>query len=1139
MTQPHHECLSDEQLEMVALGDCQDQHALQHFDQCELCKSKIDEIQSNNLFLDLFAQADPLASDTPKSTPKHEDEAIPEIPGGYKVECELHRGGHGVVYRATQIRTNRPVAIKMLILGTMATPRQRTRFEREAEIVATLRHPGIVPIYDAGYLDDGRFAFAMEYIDGVTLDRWAAQTPVETQDNIRARLQLFLLICDAVNFAHQYGVVHRDLKPANILIDKDNKPHILDFGIAKVFNEDADTLSHFGQSSRSQDTVSNTAHHTMPGEFSGTLAYASPEQVAGDPKRIDLRTDIYSLGIILYELLSGKLPYSASGSVSDIVNRIQRDEPNPITQHISFIPRDLSEIMAHALQKDKLDRYESVHDLSHDIQNYLEGKPIQIRRDSAWYVVRKTVRRKWLAATLFSISLLALALFSIAMTALYIQKNHAETNAILQLRSANIAHAHTEGLVGDASLALDMLWSAQLEETKGLDAPKELLFGSAIEPIDSYWELWSFYARNPCLKTTEIKHELLNGVAISADNKTIVSYKNNQLHFYTLADHQLLRTVDVNLPEWFSFINSGTMIGLIDNGQSVLLLGTEGIVLFDAHTGHQISTHRRPNSPHHSVKLILSDGKIAYSEVDRQLVIIDPLQDYLELHLDTDAGDSLTTTINSTDTLLATTTLNIQNYVIIDSTINIWNMPEGTLLAQHKLPGSIGSALFTPDMTSILLPHYLTGKQTLWNFSDTTVPLRVMTTLANSVPRAWLNDGKQVVCIGRGQEISIWDIQSKEKVDGFTGTSDNIRHAVPGPSKSTLTVVGGQSIKTWSLNNQLWRTFPKANEHVHHGTAISPNGLQLAWAKNQADDYQLHISSLDPNAQSIVIDDHKDLITSIAFNHRGNQIAWALANGQVTLWDIENNTQINTFNDHNSGVRTIAMSPTQNILATGGEDAQVILRDLSTGKIKTLAGHSQRIPKVIFRPDGRVLASASMDGTIRLWDVQTGSLIKVIDLEQGIYALSFSPDNVHLAAGGRGQNITIINTRTDQHTTLQGDSNRIFALAYGPEGRVLVSGDVVGNISLWDTQSTKRLAKLPKHEQMVMSINVSADGQSMVSSSAGQSPELRLWDLTVFNQHIAGNLEFHASQIEKRTTKKPANLGAMQAWAAKIHGPQQ
>lgn len=1139
MDQQHQSCLNDEQLETVANGECTDQHLLDHIDQCDLCKKSLEEIQGNNQFLANFAQADPLLNNSPTPPALHDDAPLPEIlPGGYKIEHEIHRGGHGVVYRATQVQTNRPVAVKMLLLGTMATPRQRMRFEREAEIVAALRHPGIVTIYDAGYLDDGRFGFAMEYVDGVTLDRWAKENHIETQDDIRTRLKLFLKICDAVNFAHQQGIVHRDLKPANILIDKENEPHILDFGIAKVLKEDPNASTRFGQSIHFQSRNSGNIQHTMPGEFSGTLAYASPEQVSGDPNLIDLRTDIYSLGIILYELLCGRLPYSVSGSITDVIHRIETEEPNTITQHMPILARDLSEIVSHTLQKTKLDRYQSVQDLSQDIQCYLDGRPIDIRRGSAWYVVGKTIRRKWIAATALSASLLALTIFSIAMTLLYFQKNTAETDAILQLRARNIAHAHTEGLIGDASLALDLLWNAQLVDTKGLDKPQELLFGNAIEPIDSYWEIWSFYARNPCLQTTPIQHSLANSTALSSDQNTLVSFSDNQLHFYSTTDHKRIRTVDVVFPDWMTIQSTKMKSMLSVDNNTVVFLSDNGVILWNAHTGKTISSRELPAVPDYTHRALLKNSTVVTYHTNH-ISIIDPQHDYRELILDTRESQSAISLTNAAGTLLVSKTTRIQEYAIIDSTLNIWSLPEGELLAQYNLPGNIKALVFAPNTTSMLLQRPHSGELLLWDFSESSPPTNAFTIPKNMTIRAWFNESNTILCSQPGQTITLWDTDTNRMTNQFNSMSLNTRHAILNKNSPNLTTISDHAIRTWDLNNELFRTPPQANEFTHHDFAISPNAKHFAWAMNNADDYQVHISTLNNDSQTIVIKNLNDLTTAFDFDRHSKQLAWALADGQVTLWDIENNQKISTFKDHESGVRTIAMSPTQSILATGGEDAQIILRNLDTGTIQKLQGHSTRIPKIAFSPDGRVLASCSMDGTVRLWDVETGSMLKVYNFEKGMYTLSFSPDNIHLAAAGRGQQITIINTKTDQQTTFQAGLQSILTLAYGPQGRVLVSGDMNGNLSLWDTQSTNRLAQLPKHEQMVMSIKVSNDGRSMISCSAGQDPELRVWDLTAFNQHIAGNLEYHASIIEKKINKKPANLGAMQRWAAKIHGTQQ
>ena len=427
------DCPSEEVLEAIAKGDSVDVTLETHVASCPACQLAIDQIQENNNFLDLFAGE---ISDGDTNLHVVVDAPLPEIlPGGYRVEYEIHRGGQGVIYRATQIRTKRSVAVKMLILGSSATERQQSRFEREAEIIASLRHPGIVTIYDAGRLKDGRFGFAMEFIDGLTIDQWAERHVVESKDDIHARLELFAEICDAVSFAHQQGVVHRDLKPANILIDKLDKPHILDFGIAKALEPvGLGSIASMG-ANRISFSKDSSVHQTQPGEFAGTLAYASPEQVSGDPRSIDMRTDVYSLGIILYQLMAGKFPYEVDDSLQSVIHRIKHEIPESPSAHAKFLDKDIDEIVIRSLRKDKELRYDSVKDLQRDIALYLEGRPIDTRRDSTWYVVHKTVRRYWLVSSLTAASAIVIVVFATMMTILYSQKSAAEVDVKLELRA--------------------------------------------------------------------------------------------------------------------------------------------------------------------------------------------------------------------------------------------------------------------------------------------------------------------------------------------------------------------------------------------------------------------------------------------------------------------------------------------------------------------------------------------------------------------------------------------------------------------------------------------------------------------------------------------------------------------------------
>lgn len=292
---------------------------------------------------------------------------------GYELLEEIHQGGQGVVYKAVQQATKRTVALKVLLAGPFSSARQRHRFEREIDLVAGLEHPNIVTLYDSGVTQDDRHYFAMEYIHGTALNAYLSEKAFSVEETLR----LFLKICVAVNYAHQHGVIHRDLKPGNICIDADGEPHVLDFGLAKVAGPD----------------LSSGVPVTLTGEFTGTLAYASPEQTQGDPKLIDIRSDVYSLGVILYEMLTGKSPYPVIGRIDEVMKNISEAEPRKPSTLIRRIKNEVETIVLKALAKEKERRYQSAGTLSRDIEHYLAGEPIDAKRDSSWYLIHKLLRR--------------------------------------------------------------------------------------------------------------------------------------------------------------------------------------------------------------------------------------------------------------------------------------------------------------------------------------------------------------------------------------------------------------------------------------------------------------------------------------------------------------------------------------------------------------------------------------------------------------------------------------------------------------------------------------------------------------------------------------------------------------------------
>lgn len=381
---------------------------------------------------------------------------------GYEDFQELRRGGQGVVFLARQTATRRTVAIKVLLDGALATPKARQRFEREVDLVAGLRHPNIVRVYDGGRTSDDRLYYVMEYIEGIGLDRLIEAVPrverrpsgtaaskkrsedpsvekdcaaglsFEGPDTVtnypqtdRQRVEMFAKICDGVQYAHQRGVIHRDLKPSNIRIDRSGEPRVLDFGLAKL-----------AEGSFDETALSQT------GGFLGSIPWASPEQAEGSRSLVDTRSDVYSLGVVLYQLLTGEFPYRLDGSLREALDAIRLTAPQSIREIRRDLPDDLATIVSKCLSKEPARRYQSAGEIAIDLRHWLAGEPIEAKRDSAWYTVRKRLDR-YRAAVWAVSGLLVLSIgFSVAMVLLRnraIEAEHLAAKRLAEVEEANLA----------------------------------------------------------------------------------------------------------------------------------------------------------------------------------------------------------------------------------------------------------------------------------------------------------------------------------------------------------------------------------------------------------------------------------------------------------------------------------------------------------------------------------------------------------------------------------------------------------------------------------------------------------------------------------------------------------------------------
>ncbi|MEP0843595.1 MAG: serine/threonine protein kinase [Phycisphaerae bacterium] len=427
-------CLDAAQLDELAGGRVPAEQAgalRQHLDGCPDCRERLEECRRNLDYFNDVAEAlraqslagprgpaggSALAAGGPVASDARTDaERVP----GYRIIREIHRGGQGVVYEAVQLSTRRTVALKMLLEGAYAGARARWRFEREVKLIAALRHPNIVVIHDSG-ITAGHYFFAMDYVRGQPLDTHVRLAAPPLREVVR----LFRQICDAVAYAHRRGVIHRDLKPSNVLLNESGTPFVLDFGLAKITGEDI-------QESRAPAV-------SVAGHLMGTVRYMSPEQTLGVPEAVDVRTDVYSLGVMLYEVLTGTAPYATNADLAMTFRNIRDQDPPRPSRIRREINSDLETIILKAMAKEPERRYQSAGELAEDLGAWLDGRPIAAKSTSSLYVIRKlAIRHSFESLTLFA--LIAAMIGFGGVSFYYFRQARSDADALRDTRNALLA----------------------------------------------------------------------------------------------------------------------------------------------------------------------------------------------------------------------------------------------------------------------------------------------------------------------------------------------------------------------------------------------------------------------------------------------------------------------------------------------------------------------------------------------------------------------------------------------------------------------------------------------------------------------------------------------------------------------------
>ncbi|MFV2068566.1 MAG: WD40 repeat domain-containing serine/threonine protein kinase [Pirellulales bacterium] len=967
--------------------------------------------------------------------------------GAYEVVGELERGGMGVVYRCRQQHPRREVAVKIIRPGR-ASDETLKRFQLEAQVLGMLRHPGIAQVYDAGTADFGsgtRPYLVMELIEGLPIDQHADQHRLDTVQ----RLKLLLEVCRAVDYAHKKGVIHRDLKPNNILVDEQGQPKILDFGIARITGSEFETLT------GGFETLTPV----------GSLPYMSPEQAAACPGDVDTRTDVYSLGVVAYKLLAGRLPHDAKNrSLLEFVRVVTEEAARPLGQFNRAYRGDLETLVAKALEKDRKERYQSAAEFAADLSHYLAGEPVMARpvgqAGQFWHWCKRNRLVTGLAASL----LVALIVGTAASTYFAVRADSAlqETTVEKQRadRQRDLALARGREAEHQAQLARDR---SERIERAAYDA--QLALVDQIHLSDPLLGLeW--------LEDTQRCPRHLRGFAW------------HLLHCFCARRRFSL---EGHTRQFFSVAFSA-------DGRSVAAMGSDHMMrLWDTTTG-QLRANRQGTTAGTGFIVFSPDGLLAASPVARRgMRIWDTATIELQAPLPGHDEPVLAGAFSPDGRLLATADR--------AGVIKIWDVEQKSELRTFRedghLPGAIG---FLADGATLVSVDRA-GSIRWWTMEAEPVS-GSLASGGKRYQRVVLSPDAALVATSSRYSAEIWETESGRLLATLTHGGIRAPAVAFAPDGKTVATAGGKhAIKLWDSRSWQLRTTLRDDADFVCCVAFAPDGRMLASA---GEDRLVKLWNVNPERAHHTLKDHGGPVRLVCYAPDGKTLACAGDDGVILLRNRTGKTVRATLSGHEGAVRCLAFSAAEAILASAGPDRTVKLWDAATGApLAPLARPNHDVRTVAFSPDGDTLASSGRAGTIQLWDLPTRKLRRTLrGHEHTVYSVAFHPGGCLLASAGVDRAIRLWDPETGApQAMLTGHRLRVTSVAFSPDGTMLASGSADRTARLWNVETGAVLALLEGHTDHVLAVAFSPDGQTL--ATAGRDSTVRLWDTATGLQQVA------------------------------------